>query len=73
MREAGIQAIQKRKFKVTTVSRHNLLVAENISNREFTANIPNKSWLTYITYINTEEGWLYLAIWTSPTAVLAGD
>ena len=61
MREAGIQAIQKRKFKVTTDSRHNLPVAENILNREFTANSPNASWVTDITYINTDEGWLYLA------------
>ncbi|MCR4437203.1 MAG: IS3 family transposase [Eubacteriales bacterium] len=61
MREAGIQAIQKRKFKVTTDSRHNLPVAESILNREFTANNPNKRWVTDITYISTDEGWLYLA------------
>ncbi|APC07632.1 IS3 family transposase [Neomoorella thermoacetica] len=61
MREAGVQAIQKRKFKVTTDSRHNLPVAENILNREFTASSPNKRWVTDITYIPTEEGWLYLA------------
>ncbi|WP_338823519.1 IS3 family transposase [Neomoorella humiferrea] len=61
MREAGIQAIQKRQFKVTTDSRHNLPVAENILNREFTASSPNKRWVTDITYIPTEEGWLYLA------------
>ncbi|WXJ94324.1 IS3 family transposase ISCce3 [Neomoorella carbonis] len=61
MREAGIQAIQKRKFKVTTDSKHNLPVAENILNREFTANSPNTSWVTDITYIHTDEGWLYLA------------
>ncbi|WP_143744341.1 IS3 family transposase, partial [Neomoorella thermoacetica] len=61
MREVGVQAIQKRKFKVITDSRHNLAVAENILNREFTASIPNKRWVTDITYIPTEEGWLYLA------------
>jgi transposase InsO family protein len=61
MREAGIQAIQKRSFKVTTDSRHELPVAENILNREFTAKSPNKRWVTDITYIPTEEGWLYLA------------
>ncbi|WXJ78250.1 IS3 family transposase ISCce3 [Moorella thermoacetica] len=61
MREAGVQAIQKRKFKVTTDSRHNLPVAENILNREFTASSPKKKWVTDITYIPTEEGWLYLA------------
>jgi len=61
MREAGIQAIQKRKFKVTTDSKHNLPVAENILNREFDAGSPNMSWVSDITYINTDEGWLYLA------------
>lgn len=61
MQEAGIQAIQKRKFKVTTDSRHNLPVAENILNREFTASSPNTKWVADITYINTDEGWLYLA------------
>lgn len=58
MREAGIQAIQKLKFMVTTDSRHNLPVAENILNREFTANSTKTSW---VTDINTDEGWLYLA------------
>ena len=61
MREAGIQAIQKRKFKVTTDSKHSLPVAENILNREFDAGSPNMSWVSDITYINTDEGWLYLA------------
>jgi transposase InsO family protein len=61
MREAGIQAIQKRKFKATTNSKHNLPVAENILNRNFTASSPNMSWTTDITYINTDEDWLYLA------------
>lgn len=61
MREADIHAIQKRKFKVTTDSKHNLPVAENILNREFDAGSPNMSGVSDITYINTDEGWLYLA------------
>jgi len=61
MREAGIQAIQKRKFKVTTDSKHNLPVAPNILDRNFFASSPNMSWASDITYINTDEGWLYLA------------
>ncbi len=61
MREAGIQAIQKRKFRVTTDSNHNLPVAENILNRNFDAGAPNMLWATDITYVNTDEGWLYLA------------
>ena len=61
MKEAGIQGIQKRKFKVTTDSRHNLPVAENLLNRNFSASSPNMSWVSDITYISTNEGWLYLA------------
>lgn len=61
MREAGIQAIQKRKFRVTTDSKHNLPVAENILDRNFNASSTNMSWVSDITYINTDEGWLYLA------------
>ena len=61
MREADIQAIQRRKFKVTTDSKHNLPVAENILNRNFDACGPNISWASDITYISTDEGWLYLA------------
>jgi transposase InsO family protein len=61
MKEAGIQGIQKRKFKVTTDSNHNLPVAENILNRNFDAGAPNMLWATDITYVNTNEGWLFLA------------
>jgi putative transposase len=61
MKEAAIQGIHKRKFKVTTDSKHNLPVAENLLNRNFSADSPNMSWLSDITYISTNEGWLYLA------------
>ena len=61
MREAGIVAIQKRKFRVTTNSKHNYPVWPNILNRNFTADRPNAVWVSDITYIWTLEGWLYLA------------
>jgi putative transposase len=61
MREAKIQAIQKHKFKVTTDSKHNLPVADNILNRNFDVSGPNICWTTDVTYIKTQEGWLYLA------------
>ena len=61
MRENKIAAKTKRKFKVTTNSRHNLPVAPNLVNQEFTAAAPNQLWLSDITYIWTREGWLYLA------------
>jgi len=57
----GIRAKQKRKFVVTTDSRHCMPVAPNILNREFVVNEPDTVWLSDITYIPTDEGWLYLA------------
>jgi putative transposase len=57
----GIRCKQKRKFKATTYSKHNLPVAENLLNQQFQVNEPNKVWLSDITYIPTGEGWLYLA------------
>jgi putative transposase len=57
----GIRCKQKRKFKATTYSKHGLPVAENILNQQFQITAPNKVWVTDITYVPTEEGWLYLA------------
>jgi transposase InsO family protein len=61
MKLHGIYAKTKRRFKVTTHSHHNLLVAENLLNRVFETDKPNKVWLSDITYIWTQEGWLYLS------------
>lgn len=61
MRENGIRSKTVKKYKATTNSNHNLPVAENLLNREFTADKPNKKWLSDITYVATDEGWLYLA------------
>ena len=61
MRLNGIHAKTKRTFKVTTQSRHNLPVAENLLNRQFETDQPNRVWLSDITYIRTQEGWLYLS------------
>jgi len=60
-REMGLWCKQKRKFKATTNSNHDLPVAENLLNQDFTATAPNQVWTTDITYIATLEGWLYLA------------
>lgn len=62
MREHGIAAKTKKKFKATTNSRHDLPVAPNVLDREFKAAAPNKAWVGDITYVWTREGWLYLAI-----------
>lgn len=61
MKKNGIKSRVKKKYKATTDSNHNLPVAENILNREFTASSRDKKWLSDITYIWTDEGWLYLA------------
>ena len=61
MRLGGIRAVGKRKYRVTTHSRHHHPVAENLLNRQFTIDRPNAVWLSDITYIWTSEGWLYLA------------
>lgn len=61
MRENGIRAKRKRKFRATTDSKHNSPVQENILGRRFDVETPNKAWVGDITYIPTQEGWLYLA------------
>lgn len=61
MRKNGIKSKTVRKFKATTNSKHNFPVAENLLNREFTANKPNQKWVSDITHVATDEGWLYLA------------
>jgi putative transposase len=60
-KKLGLCCKQKLKFKVTTNSKHNLPVAPNIIEREFSVSTPNKVWVSDITYIPTDEGWLYLA------------
>jgi putative transposase len=52
----------KRRYKVTTDSKHNLPVAPNLLNRNFAPDAPNQVWTSDITYLWTDEGWLYLAI-----------
>ena len=61
MRDNGWRSKVVKKYKATTNSNHNLPVAENLLNREFKAERPNEKWLSDITYIPTDEGWLYLA------------
>ena len=62
MREAGIRSRTKKKFKATTNSRHNLPVAPNLLNQDFTVDAPDRTWVSDITYIHTKTGWLYLAV-----------
>jgi putative transposase len=60
-RKLGIRCKQKRKFKATTNSRHRLPTAPNLLAGRFRVTRPNAVWLSDITYIPTDEGWLYLA------------
>jgi transposase InsO family protein len=62
MKLARVEAKQKKKFKATTDSKHDLPVAPNLLNRQFEATEPNRVWVSDITYIWTASGWLYLAV-----------
>ena len=62
MREMGLRSIIKRKYKATTNSKHHKPVAKNHLNRQFKPIAPNQFWAGDITYIPTDEGWLYLAV-----------
>jgi putative transposase len=61
MRENGLVAKRRRRFRTTTDSKHALPVAPNLLERRFETDAPNKVWVTDITYVWTREGWLYLA------------
>jgi putative transposase len=61
MYDNHIYAKVSRQFKVTTNSKHRLLTAENLLNRDFTAESPNMKMVSDITYVKTDEGWLYVA------------
>jgi putative transposase len=62
MRENGLKARQKTRFKRTTDSDHGGPVAYNVLDRDFTATAPDQKWGVDISYVWTAEGWLYLAI-----------
>lgn len=62
MKVNGIRARSKRKYKATTDSNHGLPVCDNLLNRDFSPREPDQVWTGDITYIPTDEGWLYLAV-----------
>jgi len=62
MRQLGLKAKMRRRFKVTTESNHAFPVADNILDRQFDPGEPNRVWTADISYVWTLEGWLYLAI-----------
>jgi putative transposase len=62
MRENGLKARQKRRFKRTTDSQHGFPIAPNLLEQDFSAGRPNLKWNADISYVWTNEGWLYLAV-----------
>ena len=60
-KKLGIRCKQAKKFKVTTHSNHTLPVAENLLGQDFTARAPNQVWVSDLSYVPTDEGWLYCA------------
>lgn len=62
MKILGLRAIHAKKFKVTTDSNHCKPVAPDLLEQDFSASAPNHKWVSDISYIWTDEGWLYLAV-----------
>lgn len=62
MRAEGIRAKRVKRWRATTNSKHSWPVANNVLNRDFQVSAPNQVWAGDITYLHTEEGWLYLAV-----------
>jgi transposase InsO family protein len=60
-KKLGLRCKQVKKFKATTHSRHRLPVAENLLDQRFTATAPNQVWVSDLSYVPTDEGWLYCA------------
>ena len=60
MKELGLKSKLSKKFKVTTNSKHNYLIAENVLDRDFKATRSSQKWVSDITYIQTKDGFLYL-------------
>ena len=62
MKEHDLKGKRRKRFRVTTMSEHDMPIASNVLERDFTATAPNQKWVGDITYIWTREGWLYLAV-----------
>ncbi|EKB4282369.1 IS3 family transposase [Escherichia albertii] len=62
LRRQGLRAKASRKFSPVSYRAHNLPVSENLLEQDFYASGPNQKWAGDITYLRTDEGWLYLAV-----------
>ncbi|SDY03893.1 Transposase InsO and inactivated derivatives, partial [Paenibacillus sp. CF384] len=61
MKDMGLRSITVKKYKATTNSKHKMPVYDNVLNRQFQPDAPNRVWVADITYIATQQGWVYLA------------
>ncbi len=61
MKELGLKSRTVKTYKATTNSNHNLPVHDNVLNQQFRAQAPHQVWMADITYVPTDEGWLYVA------------
>jgi putative transposase len=66
MKQAGLRSILRRRYRATTNSKHPHPAADNLLKRDFTAAEPNTVWVSDITCIATERGWLYLTVFLGP-------
>ena len=62
MKAAGVSVKRRKKYKVTTNSNHKQPVFDNVLTRDFATQQPDQAYVSDITYIWTQEGWLYLAV-----------
>ena len=59
MQKLGLQGVQAKPFKRTTDSHHDKPVAPDLIQQDFTAKAANQKWVSDVTYLWTDEGWLY--------------